>query len=224
VLLYIAIAVLAWLVWYLSRRGQGRVAAAFVLAPVLVSVFFYGPLGLVGVLPIALLVTAVLATPLYFMFRRRGWLKWWQVGLAGLLCGVAFALLFDSTSPQRLDALGIEDALNFGGVGMLVAIVFWWLALYRNRAFPAIPRSLPYAMLILIPLVISGVLVHRSFYTTFTAGPNYRREGRGSVTTSDSSVIKRVGGSNLRFTRFAANGGTDGPVLAPHEPLVDHTL
>jgi hypothetical protein len=94
--------------------------------------------------------------PIHF---RHGWLKWWQVGLAGLLCGLAFTPLFDSMSPERLDDFGIQDALIFGGIGTLIAIVFWWLGLYRNRAFPAIPRSVPYAMLILIPLAVSGVLV-----------------------------------------------------------------
>jgi hypothetical protein len=194
VLLYGAIAVLAWLVWYLSRRGQGRVAVAFVLAPLLVGVL-YGPLGLLAVLPFALLVTVVLATPLFFLFRRYGWLKWWQVGLAGLLCGVIFSLLFDWPSAERFDAFGLQDALNFGGVGTLIAIVFWWLGLYRNRAFPAIPRSVPYTMLLLIPLAVSGVLLHRSFYTTFAAGRIIAVTGEApsrqvTVRLSNGSVVE----------------------------------
>jgi hypothetical protein len=103
-----------------------RVVVSFVLAPLLVSMI-YGPMGLVVVLPIVLLITALVATPLFFLFRWRGWLKWWQVGLAGLICGVMFSTLFGWPSPERLDDFGVQDALNFGGVVMLIAIVFWWL-------------------------------------------------------------------------------------------------
>ena len=169
VLLYISIAVLAWLGWYLARHGQRRVAVAFVLAPLLVSLLFGWP-GMLLVLPFALAITALVATPLFFFVRRRGWLKWWQVGLAGLLCGVIFTLLVDAASPGRLDAFGLEDALLFGGVGTLIAIVFWWLAVYRNSTFPGVPRSVPYGMLVLIPITVLGVLLHRSFYITFADG------------------------------------------------------
>jgi hypothetical protein len=139
-----------------------------VLAPLLVSVL-YGPLGLFTVLPFALLITAVMATPLFFLFRSRGWLKWWQVSLAGVLCGVLFATLFDSTSPERLDAFGLDDALNFGGVGTLMAIVFWWLGLYRNKNFPAVPAALPYGIFFDTHCP-GGVLLHRSFNPTFASG------------------------------------------------------
>jgi hypothetical protein len=146
-----------------------RVVVSFVLAPLLVSMI-YGPMGLVVVLPIALLITALVATPLFFLFRGAGWLKWWQVGLAGLICGVMFSTLFDWPSPERLDDFGVQDALNFGGVGMLIAIVFWWLGLYRNRDFPAVPSKIPYGMLMLLPLAVLGLLLHRSFNPTFAAG------------------------------------------------------
>jgi hypothetical protein len=194
VLLYVAIAVLIWLVWYLVRRHQGRVAAAFVLAPLLASAM-YGPLGLLVVLPIALLVTAALATPLFFLFRRRGWLKWWQVGSAGLLSGLLFSVLFDWPTSDRFDAFGLQDALNFGGVGLLIAIAFWWIGVYRNSSLPAVPRSVPYAMLVLVPLAISGFLLYRSLYTSFAEGRIIAVSGQVpsrqvSVRLSDGSLIE----------------------------------
>jgi hypothetical protein len=64
----------------------------------------------------------------------------------------------------------LDDALNFGGVGTLMAIVFWWLGLYRNKNFPAVPAALPYGMLFLIPIALAGVLLHRSFNPTFASG------------------------------------------------------
>ncbi len=147
---------------------MGRVVLAFVLAPLLVSLLF-GPIGF-AVLPIAWIMTVVVALPLFLLFKKLGWLRWWHAALAGLLSGVIFSVLFNADNPARLDAFGIDDALNFGGVGTLIALVFWWLGLYRNAALPAVPPSLPYTMLVLIPLVIGGVWLHRSFNPTFVDG------------------------------------------------------
>jgi hypothetical protein len=117
----------------------------------------------------ALPITAAVAVPLFFLlFRKRGWLKWWQVALAGLFLGLLFVALMDS--PARLDMFGIRDSLLFGGVGLFIAIVFWWLGLFRNAVVPSVPSSLPYSMLVLVPLVALGVLTHRSFSTTFAQG------------------------------------------------------
>lgn len=147
---------------------MGRVVLAFVLAPVPVS-FLYGPIGL-AVLPIAWVMTVMVAVPLFLLFKKFGWLRWWHAALVGLLSGVILSLLFNVDNPARLDAFGLDDALNFGGVGTLMALVFWWLGLYRNAVFPAAPRSVPYTMLVLIPLVIVGVQLHRSFDPTFADG------------------------------------------------------
>src|SRR5258705_474398 len=74
-----------------------RVIAALALAPVLVCLFFGWP-GMLLALYFAWLVTAIVATPLFFFFRKRNWLRWWQVALAGLLSGVTFSILFAAPS------------------------------------------------------------------------------------------------------------------------------
>jgi len=140
-----------------------RVVVAFALAPLLVSLLFGWP-GMLMVPPFALLITGAVAAPLFFfLFRKRGWLKWWHVAVAGLFCGLLFVPLFDSSA--RLDMFGIKDSLVFGGVGILIALVFWWLGL-----FPSVPTSVPYSMMVLIPLVALGVLIHRSLNTSFADG------------------------------------------------------
>lgn len=149
---------------------MSRVILAFALAPLLASLLFGWP-GMLLVLPVALLITGAVAAPLFFfLFRKRGWLKWWQVALAGFLCGLLFVAFFDS--PERLDIFGINDSLYFGGVGVFIALVFWWLGLFRNTAFPAVPSSPPYSMLVLIPLVALAMLLLRSL------GPTFPAEGR----------------------------------------------
>jgi hypothetical protein len=144
-----------------------RVLVALMLAPVLVSALFGWPFALL-VLPYAWLITAVVATPLFFLFRKHGWLNWWQVALAGLLCGLIFVGFFDSAA--RFDSFGIEDSLYFGGIGALIAVVFWWLGLFRNAFLPAAPSPIPYSMLVLVPLVALSVPLYRSLYITNATG------------------------------------------------------
>ena len=144
-----------------------RVVVALALAPLLVSLLFGWP-GALLVLPFAWVLTGVLATPLFFFFRRRGWLHWWHAALAGLACGLLFVVLFDSA--ERLDSFGVEDGLLFGGVGLLIAIIFWWLGLFRNAAFPGVPASIPYSMIVLIPLVALAFPLRSSLDPTFAEG------------------------------------------------------
>jgi hypothetical protein len=146
------------------------------------------------VLPFALLITGAVAAPLFFfLFRKRGWLKWWQVALAGFLCGLLFVAFVDS--PERLDSFGIKDSLYFGGVGISIALVFWWLGLFRNGAFPAVPPSLPYSMLVLIPLVALAMLLLRSLSVTSADGRIIAVKGAEpsrelTVRLSDGAVVE----------------------------------
>ncbi len=186
-----------------------RVIVALALAPLLVGLLFGWP-GVLVVVPWAWLITAAMATPLFFFFRKRGWLKWWQVGLAGLLCGVTFSIVFSGASLERVDAFGIPDALTFGGTGTLIAIVFWWLGLYRNRAFPAIPTSIPYGMLLLIPLAVLGVLWQQSFQTSFATGRIVAVKGEApsrevTVRLSNGSVVETFLSHDSRPTEVMMN-------------------
>ncbi len=186
-----------------------RVIAALALAPVLVCLFFGWP-GMLLALYFAWLVTAIVATPLFFFFRKRNWLRWWQVALAGLLSGVTFSILFAAPSLERLDAFGIQDALTFGGTGTMIAIVFWWLGLYRNSAFPSIPSSIPYGMIVLVPIMVLGVLWHQSFHPTFATGRIVAVKGEVpsrevTVRLSNGSVIETAFSRDTRPTAVLMN-------------------
>jgi len=176
---------------------MNRVRIALIAAPVIVSVLF-GVFGLI-VLPITLLFTGVVALPLFYVFKRRGWLRWWHAFLVGLLCGAIFAVLDTlATSPSHADFFGLADALYFCGVGSLIALLFWWLGLFRNSAFPSVPSSIPWSMLVVIPLALGGFWLHRWFNSTFYQGRVIAV--RGKAPTRETTV--RLSTGSIVVTRF----------------------
>jgi hypothetical protein len=148
---------------------MGRALLSLVLAPVLASLMF-GAVAII-VAPMALLLTGVLATPLFFLFKKWGWLRWWHACAVGLLCSVAFSGLFAvSVSPSHVEAFAVRDTLGFLGVGLSIALLFWWLGLFRNSSFPAVPVSMPWSMLALVPIVTAGYLLYRALDPVFVQG------------------------------------------------------
>ena len=138
-----------------------RVAIGFVLAPLSVTLVF-GYLAIPAL--IVMLVTSVLvAVPAFLLFRRRGWLSWWQVTLGGLLCSLPFIALYAFVAgPYHVEIYGPANILIFAAVGAGVGFAFWWIALFRNERFPTVPTSFPTSILLLVPVVAIGVAVHRA--------------------------------------------------------------
>lgn len=110
-----------------------RVVLAFLFVPLFVS-FFFGPLFLV-VAPIAWLVCLFLAAPLFALFAWKGWLRCWQVVLAGLVCGLLSCGLLMLGDGLYSAVQGPANLAMFGGVGAVIAYGFWWFGLYRNPRF-----------------------------------------------------------------------------------------
>jgi hypothetical protein len=148
-----------------------RIAFAFVFAPIVASIAFFGLTGL-AVLPIVLPITGGLAVPLFFFLRKRGWLRWWHAALAGLACSSVFSMLFAlASSSGWADAYGLQSAIYpFGGLGVATALLFWWVGIFRNRAFPSVPTDIPYSMVLLVPLAALAYFVQGSFHPTFFNG------------------------------------------------------
>jgi hypothetical protein len=172
---------------------MGRALLSLVLAPVLVGLIF-GPMAII-VIPLALLLTGVLAVPLFLLFKKRGWLRWWHACAVGLLCGLAFSGLFAvSASPSHVEAFVVRDTLGFLEVGLSIALLFWWLGLFRNSSFPAVPVSIPWAMLTLLPIVAAGYLLYRSLDPAFVQGRVIEVDGpmptrQVTVRLSDGVVV-----------------------------------
>jgi len=89
--------------------------------------------GLTGGL-IAYVVMIVLGVPLFRAFRRRAWLRWWQVAAAGLFAGLLAAGCISLWSRASDPRLLLTFCVFFGATGLFSALFFWLVAVFRNRA------------------------------------------------------------------------------------------
>ena len=73
--------------------------------------------------------TTIFGLPLFVLFRRQHWLRWWQVSFGGLLVGLlAMSVVF-----AMVRAVNVYGFV-FGGVGFVSGFFFWLMAVFRNRA------------------------------------------------------------------------------------------
>ena len=125
------------LAWFLVRLGEKRQAVGFVLAPLapcLINAVVVGDIvWLVITAPFAYLF-AISGAPLYFLLRRLGWLKLWQVMVASAILGVAIAFFagFSGFDPGGI-ANG-TNALQFAGYGAATGLTFWLIAFAGPRS------------------------------------------------------------------------------------------
>lgn len=111
-------------------------------------------------------VTLILVLPLFLVFRRLRWLRWWHActvgGIVALLVapGVDFRI-------SKIDAEEVRDALAYLSVGTGAAFVFWCIAVFREPAYDYIPRRLPIA-----PLAMIVLLVPAAVYLRLVLEPN----------------------------------------------------
>jgi len=117
-----------------SAQPISRVMLGFVLAPLLpafyAALFFAQPwafpIGLCLSYPAALLF----GVPLFFGFRRLGWLAWWQMCLCGLLSTLPLVLLYwQLGAPPHLGAFDPLNAVVLAGWGGFTGLSFWLLAI-----------------------------------------------------------------------------------------------
>ena len=124
-----------------------RVSLGFIFGPLIglallgESVCFSAPLGScresvrfisgVGAF-VAYPAMVFLGMPLFFYFRKHGWLAWWQVSLGGFLVGALAMLVFALYTGTLSGAFGYT--ILFGGVGLISGFAFWAIAVLRNSA------------------------------------------------------------------------------------------
>lgn len=162
-----------------KRRSRAPVAAnvsshmkrvwfAFFLAPLLLCLPF-GALGLVLFYFLAL-VTAVLAVPLFFLLRRLRWLQWWHALLVGLFCAASFIVFDAFMKPGGLDFLISANSVTYLGWGAAVSVLFWWLGVFRNLAFPYVPNRPPLSFALILPLFLAGFAAREALAVTSYKG------------------------------------------------------
>ena len=136
-----------------------RALIGIFLAPALVSAM-YGVPGLI-VLPVLLLITALIALPLFFAMRRAQLLQWWHALLAGAFCGIC-VVVFDWLAGRDLDRVINANNVYFIGLGSFIGLLYWWIGIFRNPSFPFVSKKYPKSMLVLVPVILAGTYIHES--------------------------------------------------------------
>lgn len=121
-----------------------RLIAAFVLAP-LVGLLVIGAItqtleiGLLAAI-VAYPIALVFGVPTFLFLRRRGWLRWWQVTLAGTACAVPFiAIYLFMSEPDYIANAAFVDSLYLLACGAAIGMAFWALGVLGNRALALKP-------------------------------------------------------------------------------------
>lgn len=150
-----------------------RTFIALVLAPLLVSCLF-GIFAL-WAFPMMLVVTFVIALPLTLWFKHIRRLNWWIALVGGVICALCY-IAFNSLTPlaygvaPNFDRLVNSNSASYLGLGMLTAFVFWWIGIFRNTAYPFVPRRFPFGALLAIPLILGCGWLNRSLMETYDQG------------------------------------------------------
>jgi len=110
------------------RAYAARVLAAFLIAPLPACAAFamgkQDPRWFVAAVPFAY-AFSLTGLPVFFLFRRLGWLHLWQVVLASATLGsiVAFVGGFNQS---------LDNVLHFVGYSALTGLAFWLIACSRD--------------------------------------------------------------------------------------------
>lgn len=148
---------------------MNRAHIALFAIPLVISVFF--GVGAFIVAPIMLIITVLIAVPLLSFCSWKEWLNWWQVAIVGLGCGVLFTALFAfATNGTWVDRSGLKSALFYSALGLINSLLFWWIGVFRNSAFPFISPKFPYSMLLVIPVFTFGYYLYNSLHYEHITG------------------------------------------------------
>jgi hypothetical protein len=178
-----------------------RTYLALLLAPLLVSVVFFGVAALIA-FPIMALMTGVVALPLLLWLKRIEQLDWWVAVTGGAASALTYILLNTLTPltygvAPDFDRLIDPNNISYLGLGMLTGFVFWWIGIFRNAAFPFVSPRFPVSALIVLPLALGCAFLNHSLRSTYV---------QGRVTSIDVVPTKsyRTGQATIQLTSGAA--------------------
>jgi hypothetical protein len=109
------------------------VFCALLLSSVLVGIVgglvVFG-VGVFIVLPIAVLTSLFFGYPPYFLLRRLGWLRPWQLALAGIVITFPSNFLINGNW---------QVAPSIAALGAVAGLIFWWAGLSGSQEPPRAP-------------------------------------------------------------------------------------
>jgi hypothetical protein len=113
----------------MKRVFGGLVLSALIVGGASGLLLFAG-VGVFFTLPLALAVALLLGTPAYLLLRKLGWLRWWQVTLAGVVLVTPFAIgALPHWYPVGATLLS----------GAVAGLVFWWAGIGPNSSSKPTP-------------------------------------------------------------------------------------
>lgn len=143
-----------------------RVVTAFLFAPLIAILAVGISVGNAGLATFVTFffvypLTLILAFPLFLLFRRLRWLQWWHAAAAGTL--VTAIIVLNLVEPYGgWNHLGAEDLAQivlYTSTGYDVALIFWFIGIFRNLAYPYVSPRLPIAAS-LIGIVVIPINVY----------------------------------------------------------------
>jgi len=138
---------------------MSRAYLSLFAVPIVMSMFF-GILWFIA-LPVLMLVTVVVALPVFQALRETRTLNWWHALLAGVICSIAGGFIdlgLIRAGPNEMH--GPVMYLEILAASSAAAIAFWWVGIFRNEEFPFVSKRLPVEMLILVPVSMLGVVYY----------------------------------------------------------------
>jgi hypothetical protein len=132
-----------------------RLALAFAVAPGVVPIAAWAILQFGGGVVLATYTygsTVLFGIPLFLLFRRNRWLRWWHCFAAGALASLPFMailggfLFFSSAFHSREAALSsVQLSAMIVGVGAISGLAFWLVAFAGDDIDPAVVANPPAA-------------------------------------------------------------------------------
>lgn len=83
-------------------------------------------------LAIAFAATIFIAVPLFFLFWRLGWLRWWQVCFGGAVVGLLSPIILQIIDSES-NWVWYQFAILSVPLGIVSSLVFWFIGVRKNE-------------------------------------------------------------------------------------------
>lgn len=175
----------------LDLLGDKRVIAGWLLAP-LAAIGFWKSMAIL-VVPATYVAMLFVGMPALQYCYRRGWLQWWHALVVGWLAGAVIGAVYAATTdPYHVEISGPGTAVILQLYGVVVGVLFWFLAVFKNRNFPQ--RGTNWALLSIslfsVVFLLWTALARLEVSEVFGVATRYLPSGDVVLRLSDGSEVE----------------------------------